>query len=124
MIDDDTDDGQIGGSRGHVSMAGAKRYPDLKFLIQDRAEVIVETEKQCPPFLRDQISFMTHNFMTPQPITTADVYMLRWMIHDWSDKYAVRILRSIIPTMKTGAKIVLVEGVLPEPNSSQSMWRS
>lgn len=63
---------------------------------------------------------MAHDFFTEQPVQGADVYYSRWMLHDWSDKYAIRILTSLIPTIKVGARILLSEYIMPEPGEMSS----
>ncbi|KAL8805329.1 MAG: hypothetical protein Q9182_002003 [Xanthomendoza sp. 2 TL-2023] len=58
---------------------------------------------------------MAHDFFQEQPIKGAEIYTLRWILHDWSDKYAARILRALIPALKPGAKVLVLESVLPAP---------
>ena len=41
---------------------------------------------------------------------------IRFCLHDYSDDDAVKILRNIIPAMKHGASLVVIDAVLPEPN--------
>lgn len=53
-------------------------------------------------------------YFTEQPIKGADVYLLRSVLHDWPDEYALQILRSLIPAMKPGSRVVLNEVCLPE----------
>ncbi|KAL2795457.1 hypothetical protein BJX66DRAFT_337016 [Aspergillus keveii] len=69
-------------------------------------------EDQCE--VDTQLTFQPHNFFTPQPVSThgADVYLLRQILHDWSDKYAVRILRALIPGLKPGTKIIVNERIV------------
>jgi hypothetical protein len=57
---------------------------------------------------------MEHDFFQDQPVC-ADAYLLRWVLHDWSDKYAIKILRALIPALKKGARIIVNEFVLPPP---------
>lgn len=109
----------VGGSHGDVSMAIAQRFSSLHCIVQDRAEVIVEGQARIPPSLTSRVSFMEHDFFLEQPVKGADVYYFRWILHDWSDKYAIRILRSLIPALKNGAKIVISELILPEPGAIQ-----
>ena len=45
------------------------------------------------------------------------VYFLRWIIHNYSDPYAVKILKSLIPALKPGAKIIINDHCLREPGS-------
>lgn len=58
---------------------------------------------------------MAYNFMEPQPVVGADVYFFRWIFHNWSDKYCVKILKNLIPALKEGSKIVVSDAVLPVP---------
>jgi hypothetical protein len=41
----------------------------------------------------------------------ADVYLLKWILHDWDDAACVRLLRNIAGAMPNGAKLVVIEGV-------------
>ena len=105
----------IGGSHGSFSIAIAQSYPDLNFVVQDQAAVAREGRAKLPSHLANRVSFMAHDIFNEQPVLDADVYMLRWILHDWSDKYAIRILRALRPALKDGAKIIIMESVLPEP---------
>lgn len=58
---------------------------------------------------------MAHDFFTPQPIK-ADMYFFRWIFHNWSDAYCVRILQALIPGLKPGAKVIVSEAVMPGPD--------
>ena len=58
---------------------------------------------------------MAHDFNTPQPVKGADIYFFRWIFHDWSDKYVIKVLRALIPALKKGARIVANDKLLPEP---------
>ncbi|OTA59190.1 S-adenosyl-L-methionine-dependent methyltransferase [Hypoxylon sp. EC38] len=112
----------VGGSQGFVSIAIARKYPSLSFVVQDVEPVIVAAEKDVPVDLADRIKFMTHDFLTEQPVLGADVYFFRWIFHNWSDKYSIQILRNLIPALKPGAKIVVNDNVLPQPGS-MSRWQ-
>ena len=50
-----------------------------------------------------------------QPIKSADAYFYRAVFHDWSDKYGIKMLQALIPALKKGAKVILNDGVMPEP---------
>ncbi len=93
----------------------AREYPNInKFVVQDLPEVV--SSAKVPEGLEDRIEFMAHSFLEPQPIV-ADVYILRFILHDWPDKYAVKILKNLIPALKQkpNARIVLMETLLPAP---------
>jgi hypothetical protein len=66
---------------------------------------------------------MAHDFFEPQTVV-ADIYLLRWILHNWSDKHCVRILRALTPALKPGARIVINEDVRPSFGSAvPSRWR-
>ncbi|KAL5332549.1 O-methyltransferase-domain-containing protein [Aspergillus crustosus] len=109
----------VGGSLGHISLALAThthpRASSTKFIIQDRPEIITAGESSLPENLKDRVSFQAHDFFTDQPagVHGADIYLLRSVLHDWSDKYAVKILRALIPGLRRGAKVLVNERVVP-----------
>lgn len=65
---------------------------------------------------------MPYDFFTEQPVKDADVYFFRWIFHNWSDKYCIKILQGLVPALKKGARIVINDNVLPEPGILP-MWR-
>jgi hypothetical protein len=60
---------------------------------------------------------MAHDFFTPQPVKHADVYLYRWIFHNWVDDKCIEILRNAIPALKPGARILINDGCLPRPGS-------
>ena len=105
----------VGGSHGQVSIAIARKYPHLECIVQDLPDTIIGLESRVPEDLKDRIHGMEHDFLTPQPVRDADIYLLRWILHDWSDKYCIRILQCLIPALKNGAKIVINDICIPQP---------
>jgi hypothetical protein len=52
-----------------------------------------------------------------------DAYILRWIIHDWPDSVAVAVLGRVRDAMKPGARLVLLEEVIPEtPEIVPGKW--
>jgi O-methyltransferase domain len=110
----------VGGSHGPVSIALAERYPSFQCIVQDLPEVIEKAK--APPGVASRVKFMAHDFFEPQPVCGADIYYFRWILHNWSDKYAVRILRSLVPAMKHGARVIVSEYCVP-PRGAVSLYR-
>ncbi|KAL8788074.1 MAG: hypothetical protein Q9195_007488 [Heterodermia aff. obscurata] len=103
----------IGGSHGSIAIKLLRRFPAMKCVVEDLPEMIADAS--IPPDLEGRLELRPHNFFTEQPVKNADVYFLRSILHDWSDKYAILILRNLIPALKDGAKIIINEVCLPEP---------
>lgn len=57
------------------------------------------------------------DFFSVQPVRDADIYFFRCVFHNWSDKYSVKILQNLIPALKPGAKVLVNDLVMPEPNT-------
>jgi hypothetical protein len=107
----------VGGSHGSFSIPLVKKFPELRGIVQDQPKVIEVGAKKIPEDLNGRVEFMAQNFFAEQAIK-ADVYLLRWILHDWSDEYAVKILRALIPALKNGARIIIHEYIVPEPGQS------
>lgn len=109
----------VGGNDGGIAIALLQRFPSIKCIVQDQAHVVAKYQDKTPPELAGRLSYMEHDFFTPQP-ASADIYYFRWILHDWSDKYAIRILKALIPALKKGARIVINDHILPDPGTVSS----
>ncbi|KAL0259111.1 hypothetical protein SLS55_006616 [Diplodia seriata] len=111
----------VGGSHGFVPVALAKRFPDLRFVVQDLPKTVADGPAHIPPEFADRIEFQAHDFFTEQPVAGADVYFFRWIFHNWSDKYCEKMLKCLIPALKPGARILVNENILPKPGT-ENPW--
>ena len=102
----------VGGSGGAVAVELARHFPRLHCVVQD-LPLSMETA-HIPEDVKDRVCLMPHDFFTEQLVHDADVYLLRRVLHDWSDLYCVKIIRALIPAMKKGARIVINDSLLPE----------
>ncbi|KAF1977450.1 cercosporin toxin biosynthesis protein-like protein [Bimuria novae-zelandiae CBS 107.79] len=112
----------VGGSKGEYAIAILQQYPNLRVIVQDLPDVVEKPRSSTPTELTDIVSFMAHDFFTDQPIRDAGVYLKRWVLHDWSDTHAIRILRALIPALKKGARIGLHECIVSEPGETLTLW--
>ena len=104
----------VGGGQGAVSIALAKATKNIGFVVQDLDGTIQDGRNALPEELKKRVDFQAHDFFTEQPVKYADIYFFRWILHDWSDKYAARILQNLIPAMKEGTRIVVYEWLLAD----------
>lgn len=102
----------VGGGVGNISQALVEHNPKIKCVVEDRTDVVEQGEKSLPAKFQKQISFQSHDFFNDQPVK-ADVYLLRLILHDWSDKYAKMIIKALVPALKPGAKIIINDRVVP-----------
>lgn len=109
----------VGGGKGLVCRSLAKYFPKMSFIVQDLEETVNAGRAQLPVELNDRVTFMTHDFFTPQPVHNAGAYFFRAIFHDWPDKYCIRILQSLIPALKKGSKVIIFDPHTPDPLTSQ-----
>jgi 6-hydroxytryprostatin B O-methyltransferase len=109
----------VGGGPGHVAMALARKFPSLRFEVQDLPETVEVGAKNCPPELRSRITFKPHDFFQRQPARDREAgsitYFARFILHDWSDTYARKILDALAKSLRPQDRVVLNEVVVPAP---------
>ena len=111
----------VGGSRGHVSAFLAQNFSSPRFVVQDlpatTAEIGPATAYRLPENVKERVTLMEHDFFEPQPVREADVYLFRFVFHNWSDEYCLKILRALVPAMGPGTKVVVNDHCMPEPGA-------
>ncbi|TQS37670.1 hypothetical protein Golomagni_01849 [Golovinomyces magnicellulatus] len=110
----------VGGGLGHISALIAASTKELHFTVQDLPPVIADAVANksdlAEPCFLDRISFLPLSFFTPHPISTPafDVVFLRWITHNWSDKYTCQIFRAMIPALRKGSEVLIIEYLLDD----------
>lgn len=110
----------------------ARNFPELTITVQDmpKVQAVFEKNLAAEPALASRVSFQLHDFYQPQPVQ-ADIYLIKLILHDYSDAEAIRILRALVPALKPGARIIFIEyigdhsatdtGGVPLPRSIRQM---
>lgn len=111
----------LGGNKGQIAVPLAQRFPALKVLVQDLDNVVDGADEQVPDELKGRVKFMAHDFFTEQTVQ-AEVYLVRWCLHNWSDKYGVKLLRCLKPALRDGARVVIHDSCVPE-SKDMPRWR-
>jgi O-methyltransferase domain/Dimerisation domain len=101
--------GDIGGGLGHLLAAVLAASPQAEGILFDRPEVIEKAS--ATPAAR--IRYVAGDFFRDR-IPACDIYLVKGVLHDWSDAEAVTILQNIRAGAPQGARILLLEGVLDE----------
>src|SRR5262245_25069385 len=106
----------IGSGSGVMIAAMLKRYPSMKAILFDLDHVIERSRTNMESAgLTARCRFEAGSFFETIP-GGADVYTIRHIIHDWQDDESIRILNNVRKAMKTGAKLLVLEAVIPEGN--------
>jgi hypothetical protein len=103
----------VGGGRGTLTAALLKANPHLRAAVFDLPAGLGESEA----FLKgqgvdDRCVLVSGSFFESVP-SGYDAYVLKQIIHDWSDEKAVEILATCRKAMGAGSRLILVERVVP-----------
>lgn len=106
----------IGGGIGMQLVDILEAYPGCRGVLFDQPEVTAGGI----PHLR--IERVAGNFFEQIP-GKADAYLLRHIIHDWSDEDALRILGTLRKAAKLSARVMIIEWLIPDtPEFNFGKW--
>ncbi|MFS7975687.1 putative O-methyltransferase domain, S-adenosyl-L-methionine-dependent methyltransferase [Helianthus anomalus] len=55
-----------------------------------------------------------------QSVPKGDVIFMKWILHDWDDGYCFKVLKNCWAALPEGGKVVVVEAIIPDPESNIS----
>jgi hypothetical protein len=101
----------VGGGRGALLGAVLSRHPGVRGVLVDQPAVIAGAE--LPPDIAGRCESVAADFFVAVP-PGGDVYLLKWIIHDWPDPESVQILSNVSAVLPDDGAVVLVEQLLDE----------
>ena len=104
----------VGGGHGTLLAAILDAYPGLNGILFDLPEVVAGAEE--PLRLAGVLSrcrMVGGDFFQSVP-DDADLYLLSWIVHDWPDEQAARILATCATHLRPGTRLLLIEGLQPQ----------
>jgi hypothetical protein len=106
----------VGGAQGTLLAAILARNPRTEGVLFDQPHVVAGAEQllnQAGVGLRCQIAAGSFFEAVPEG---GDAYVLKSVLHDWTDVEATEILRTCLRAMSSSAVLLIVEPVVGEPN--------
>ncbi|KAG6860183.1 hypothetical protein C0995_014728 [Termitomyces sp. Mi166 len=107
----------IGGGIGTSARTVLNAYPKLKFVIQDLPRVVNDGTKhwkEVDPetLLSGRVTYQAHDFFGPQSVTNASVFLLKNILHDWSDASCINILTHLRAAATPETKLLILDCVM------------
>ncbi|WP_412074719.1 methyltransferase [Streptomyces xanthophaeus] len=104
----------VGGGSGTLLAAVLEAHPGLAGVVFDTADGLAEAGKTLARHgLEKRCSLIAGDFFHSVP-QGSDVYLVKSILHDWTDAQAVTILRHCRQVLPPGGVVLIVEPVLPE----------
>jgi SAM-dependent methyltransferase len=106
----------IGGGDGMFLAKILERHPDVRGTLFDQPHVLARAAPSAEPF-GGRYRAIGGNFFNGVP-DEGDAYLLKWILHDWSDSASVDILKSCRRAMKRSGRLLVAEYVIGFDNAS------
>lgn len=96
----------VGGGIGQLINKIAHAHPITEGIVLDLPEVVAQADNLHP-----HCSKMAGSFF--EPITcTADIFILKRILHDWDDSKALQILNNVANAMDEDSTLYIMDGIL------------
>lgn len=106
----------VGGANGALLTRLQEVNPALRGIVFDRPNVTPNAEVEIARNgFADRTEVVSGNFFDSVP--SGDLYLLKFILHDWDDESCVTILRRCREAMEPGARIAIIEMIVGEPIS-------
>ncbi|MGI5195750.1 methyltransferase [Streptomyces sp. CA-288835] len=103
----------IGGADGSVLVELIKDLPDRRGIVFDLPPVTQAARANVAARgLEGRVEVIGGDFFDSVP--AADIYVLSAILHDWDDASAVRLLQSVAKAGGSGARVLVIEAVVPD----------
>lgn len=112
----------IGGSMGDLLLAVLAEYPGTRGVLFDLPETVALARPVIAASpLADRVELAQGNFFESVPV--ADLYLLKQILHDWTDEECRQILATIRRAIPAHGRLVVIDHILsdpPAPDEAQS----
>jgi hypothetical protein len=104
----------VGGGNGSLALAILEKHPEMRGKVVDLP--YMETHAHAgirAAGAADRCGFEACDFFESVP-KGADMHVLKFILHDWTDEECVRILTRCREALEPGGRLLLVEMLVPE----------
>jgi O-methyltransferase domain/Dimerisation domain len=105
----------VGGGRGGFLAEILKAHRNPRGILYDQPQVVAHPDYLTKAGIADRCDVIGGNFFESVP-TGADLYVLKRVMHDWSDDICEGILRRCRDAVSSSGRVVVIDSVVPPGN--------
>lgn len=110
----------VGGGYGSLLASILKANPKVRGVLFDIAPVIEAARGRIEAaHLTERCDSVAGDAFDAVP-AGGDIYVLKWVLHDWDDELSIRILANCRCAMRADARLLIVERVLPSRSGPEA----
>ncbi|WP_443889948.1 methyltransferase [Mycobacterium intracellulare] len=103
----------VGGANGEVLRAMMRANPDLRGGVFDLPRVVPDAAAAArKDGLQERLSAVGGDFFESVP--PSDLYVLKYILHDWDDQKCIRILKNCRAALQAGGRLVVIDYLVGE----------
>jgi len=103
----------VGGGEAVLLAAVLEARPSVRGVLVENARVLDHARRYLRDRgLEDRVELVEGDLLG-RVEAKADLYLLKWILHDWDDETCLRILRSVAAVMPASSRLLVVEGEQP-----------
>jgi len=105
----------VAGGQGLLLARILEANPELRGVLFDQPQTVPAAQAYLTAAaLTERCDVVAGDFFASVP-SGADTYLLKYIVHDWDDESAIRILTNCRVAMADGGRVLLIETVVPGP---------
>jgi SAM-dependent methyltransferase len=107
----------VGGGTGALLQQLLESYPEMRGVLFDREATLLKARQRMKAAnLEERVEYRSGSFFETIP-AAGEAYLLKHILHDWNDEAAGRLLRTLRSQLAPGARLLIIEYVLPTGNT-------
>jgi ubiquinone/menaquinone biosynthesis C-methylase UbiE len=106
----------VGGGHGALLTSILKGTPEASGILFDSEEVTSGARPKIEEAgIANRCEVVAGNFFEAVP-AGGDVYVMKWIIHDWNDELSITILKNIRKQISPNGRVIIFDTVVPDTN--------
>ncbi len=111
----------VGGGHGELLTRILHNYPNVRGILFDTEMTIEQAREHLSSELRERGELVEGNFFESVP-AGGDAYILKHVLHNWSDEECITILKNCRQAMKPTGRVLAVDRIMPETYDPARSW--